>query len=78
MQIARRRPSKGLRTTLKISDAHAVRPRRRREMGGEEIPKKELATAADQLKVYAGGYWCDELGVFYRLSLIEGKIRVIS
>jgi hypothetical protein len=44
--------------------------------GGEEIPKKELAIAADQLKAYAGGYWCDELGVFYRLSLIEGKIRL--
>ena len=42
----------------------------------EEQPKAkpEVPVAAEELKKLAGDYWSDELGVAYRLQLVNGKL----
>lgn len=44
----------------------------------DEKERKEVSVAEEQLKIYAGDYWSDELGVTYRLGLVAGKIKLIS
>ena len=45
---------------------------------GDDKEKKEVAVAEEQLKSYAGEYWCEELGASYRLGVVDGKIKVVS
>ncbi len=40
--------------------------------------KKEISQTAEQLGAYAGDYWSSELGVTYRLAIVEGKLKVVG
>jgi hypothetical protein len=40
--------------------------------------KKEIPLAAEQLRRYTGDYWSSELGVTYRIGIVDGKLRVVG
>jgi CubicO group peptidase (beta-lactamase class C family) len=44
--------------------------------GHEASEKKEIAFSAEQLRGYSGDYWSDELGVTYRLGIVDGKLKI--
>jgi CubicO group peptidase (beta-lactamase class C family) len=44
----------------------------------ETAEKKEIPLSAEQLRVYAGDYWSGELGVTYRLGIVDGKLKVMD
>src|SRR5713101_2689766 len=37
-----------------------------------------VSLTGEQLKSYQGDYWSDELGVAYRLRIVDGKLKVIA
>ena len=39
---------------------------------------KAVPIAAEQLKLYAGDYWSPELGVSYRLGVVEDRLKVVA
>jgi hypothetical protein len=43
-----------------------------------ESEKKTISLAAEQLKFYAGDYWSPELGVTYRLGIVDGRLQVVA
>jgi CubicO group peptidase (beta-lactamase class C family) len=42
----------------------------------EAPEKKEIALSAEQLRGYTGDYWSDELGVSYRLGIVDSKLKI--
>jgi CubicO group peptidase (beta-lactamase class C family) len=42
----------------------------------EAAEKKEIPLSAEQLRVYTGDYWSSELGVTYRVGIVDGKLKV--
>jgi hypothetical protein len=42
----------------------------------EAAEKKEIPLSAEQLRAYAGDYWSGELGVTYRVGIVDGKLKV--
>lgn len=44
----------------------------------EAAEKKEIALTGEKLHAYAGDYWSNELGVTYRLGIVDGKLRMVS
>ncbi len=44
----------------------------------EETEKKEIPQTAEQLRSYTGDYWSEELGVTYRLAIVDGKLKVVA
>ena len=42
------------------------------------ILKKEIPLTTEQVRVYAGDYWSNELGVTYRLGIVDGKLKVMG
>lgn len=53
-----------------------ARDNKTKEADNKDRP--ELTVNADQLKNFPGEYWSEELGVFYRLGIKDGKINVLS
>jgi hypothetical protein len=43
-----------------------------------DTEKKLISLTAEQLHSYQGDYWSDELGVAYRLGIVDGKLKVIA
>ena len=44
----------------------------------EATEKKEIALTGEQLHAYVGDYWSNELGVTYRLGIVDGKLKIVS
>jgi CubicO group peptidase (beta-lactamase class C family) len=44
----------------------------------ETAEKKEVSLSAEQLRAYAGDYWSGELGVTYRLGIVDGKLKIVG
>src|SRR5580698_2141555 len=44
----------------------------------ETAEKKEVSLSAEQLRAYAGDYWSGELGVTYRLGILDAKLKVVG
>jgi len=44
----------------------------------EAVEKKEIPLSAEQLRLYVGDYWSNELGVTYRLGIVDGKLKIVS
>jgi CubicO group peptidase (beta-lactamase class C family) len=42
----------------------------------EAAEKKEIPLSAEQLRIYTGDYWSSELGVTYRVGIVDGKLKV--
>jgi CubicO group peptidase (beta-lactamase class C family) len=40
--------------------------------------KKPIPQTPDQLRTYQGDYWSGELGVTYRLGILDGKLKVVA
>jgi CubicO group peptidase (beta-lactamase class C family) len=43
-----------------------------------EREKTAVVLTAEQLNGYAGDYWSDELGVAYRLGVVDGKLKIAA
>jgi CubicO group peptidase (beta-lactamase class C family) len=44
----------------------------------EATEKKEIPISAEQLQHYTGDYWSNELGVTYRVGIVDGKLKVVG
>ncbi len=44
----------------------------------EAAEKKEIPLSAEQLRPYTGDYWSSELGVTYRMGIVDGKLKVVG
>src|ERR1700726_539118 len=56
-----------------------MQPRdQRKPEEAEKREKSEISLTAQQLQSYAGDYWSEELGVTYRLAVVEGRIKVVA
>ena len=58
-----------------------MKPKEQSKSGDDESAekeKKEIVVVETELKNYAGDYWSDELGVMYRLGIVNGKIKVVA
>jgi CubicO group peptidase (beta-lactamase class C family) len=72
------------RRTHQVADIYLgsqMKPKEEKKEAGREretAEKKEIPMTAEQLRAYAGDYWSEELGVTYRLGVVEGKLKVVS
>lgn len=64
----------------KVADAYLSRlmkPKEtKKEESAEEKQKPEVVITAEQLQAYLGDYHSEELRIFYRLEIWEGKLRL--
>ncbi len=44
----------------------------------QEKGKTAMVLTAEQLQEYSGDYWSDELGVAYRLRIVDGKLKITA
>jgi CubicO group peptidase (beta-lactamase class C family) len=44
----------------------------------EAVEKKEIAISAELLRLYTGDYWSSELGVTYRMGIVDGRLKVVG
>jgi CubicO group peptidase (beta-lactamase class C family) len=51
-------------------------PKKQTEQEASERDKKEVSIPGQELQSYAGDYWSEELGVTYRLGVVDGKITI--
>jgi CubicO group peptidase (beta-lactamase class C family) len=60
--------------------ASLMRPREARKPLEEKSDKEKtpVSQMAEQLKIYQGDYWSDDLGVAYRLGILDGKLKVLA
>lgn len=52
--------------------------KKRASSGDESKDKNEVPLTAEQLQAFTGDYWSDELGVAYRLGIVDNKLKVIA
>src|SRR5207245_10552885 len=58
--------------------------RREMKLSGDEMiaatyqPVTEFVPSADELATYTGDFISDELGVIYRLRVIDGKLKLVG
>lgn len=72
-------PSRRAHQVADVYLSGLMRPRE--EKKAEDLKptvKKEVSQTAEQLGAYAGDYWSSELGVTYRLAIVEGKLKVVG
>ncbi|HKN74758.1 MAG TPA: serine hydrolase domain-containing protein [Candidatus Acidoferrum sp.] len=56
-----------------------MKPKEEKKAAERETPEqKEIPLTAEQLRRYTGDYWSGELGVTYRLGIVDGKLRVVG
>src|SRR5437899_3495211 len=61
-----------LSSLMKPKDADTEMPEK------QEKAQTPASLTAEQLKSYQGDYWSDELGVAYRLGIVDGKLKVVA
>src|SRR6267378_3909429 len=74
------RPSNRAHRVAEVYLASLMKPK---DTNKETLEKPEkvqtpVSLTAEQLKSYQGDYWSDELGVAYRLGIVDGKVKVIA
>ncbi len=74
------RPSNRAHRVAEVYLASLMKPK---DTNKETLEKPEkvqtpVSLTAEQLKSYQGDYWSDELGVAYRLGIVDGKLKVIA
>jgi CubicO group peptidase (beta-lactamase class C family) len=56
-----------------------MKPKEEKKAAEREVgQKKEIALTAEQLQRYTGDYWSSELGVTYRLGILDAKLKVVG
>ena len=74
-------PSRRARQVADVYLGSLMKPKEPHKNAGEEEAernKKEISLSTGELQSYAGDYWSPELGVTYRLNLIDGKMKVVA
>ena len=66
-----------------VADVYLASLMKPKDTSKEPLEKHEKAQTpvsltGEQLKSYQGDYWSDELGVAYRLGIVDGKLKVIA
>jgi CubicO group peptidase (beta-lactamase class C family) len=67
----------------RVADVYLGSLMKPKDTSKEPLEKHEKAQTpvsltGEQLKSYQGDYWSDELGVAYRLGIVDGKLKVIA
>ena len=57
-----------------------MKPREISERTEERRQKEQrlISLTPEQLRSYQGDYWSEELGVAYRLGIVDGKLKLIA
>jgi CubicO group peptidase (beta-lactamase class C family) len=71
-------PSRRAHQVADIYLGSLMKPRENKPEESESKEKSEVRVGADQLRNYSGEYWSEELGVIYRLGVMDGRIKVLS
>jgi CubicO group peptidase (beta-lactamase class C family) len=74
-------PSRRARQVADIYLGSSMKPKEEKkdaERQREKSAEKEIAVTAAQLKAYLGDYWSNELGVTYRLGVVDDKLKVVA
>src|SRR2546427_533034 len=74
------RPSNRARRVADVYLASLMKPKEANKEPEKEHEKVQtpVSLTAEQLKSYQGDYWSDELGVAYRLGIVDGKLKMIA
>ena len=48
------------------------------ESGREKPEKEEIPLTVEQLRPYTGDYWSSELGVTYRLGIVDDRLKIVA
>src|SRR5216684_1951974 len=67
----------------RVADVYLASLMKPKDANKEMLEKQEkvqtpVSLTAEKLKSYQGDYWSDELGVAYRLGIVDGKLKVIA
>lgn len=76
--LANANPSKRAGQVADIYLNSLMKPKEDKKESEEREEKKENEVTVEQLKAYMGDYWSDELGVAYRLGLVNGKLKIVA
>ena len=74
-------PSRRARQVADIYLGSMMKPKdekKETERDSEKPAQKEMALTVEQLQPYTGDYWSGELGVTYRLGIVDDKLKVVS
>lgn len=72
-------PSRRAHQVADVYLSGLMRPREEKKADDLKLTvKKEVSQTAEELRAYAGDYWSSELGVTYRLAIVEGKLKVVG
>src|SRR5580692_10161692 len=56
-----------------------MKPKEEKKAAEHQVAeKKEIPLTGEKLRAYAGDYWSSELGVTYRLGIVDGKLKIVS
>jgi CubicO group peptidase (beta-lactamase class C family) len=67
----------------RVADVYLASLMKSKEVRKEAEEKREkerklISPTAEQLRRYQGDYWSEELGVAYRLGIVEGKLKIMA
>ncbi len=72
------RPSNRAHRVADVYLAGLMKPKEASKEMEEKHEKKLISPAAERIRSYQGDYWSDELGVAYRLGIVDGKLKVVA
>lgn len=73
-------PSRRARQVADIYLSSLMKPKEEKKIAEEkrEKGKNAIVLTAETLNGYAGDYWSEELGVAYRLRVVDGKLKIAA
>ena len=71
-------PTKRAHEVADVYLGNLMKPREPKKAEEEKKEKGEITLTAQQLQSFAGDYWSEELGVTYRLAVVEGRMKVMA
>jgi len=73
-------PSNRARRVADIYLASSLKPKseKKKEEDENKKHKDSIKLTEDQLQAFVGDYWSDELGVVYRLGIVDGVLKVLK
>jgi CubicO group peptidase (beta-lactamase class C family) len=72
-------PTRRAREVADIYLGSMMKPKEEKKAAKSETSEKKLISlTAEQLQPYTGDYWSDELGVAYRLGIVDNRLKVVA
>jgi CubicO group peptidase (beta-lactamase class C family) len=73
-------PSRRTRQVADVYLGSMMKPKEEKKIAEEkrEKAKNAMVLSAEQLNGYSGDYWSAELGVAYRLGVVDGKLKIAA